>query len=171
MKYNQTLRQAVNRYKEANPNSPVLTRDVADWMMRTGQWKPKTSKLIDLLARDLSDAMRTEYFEDEQGRRVRRKHSVREKIQDEFGKWNQLVLWDNIDTANPQFMQKSFQQRRVGIADECFQLKQDMDHFNDNFNKGKPLQLWLDFTDDVADRESALSNAGETADEEAVVMS
>jgi hypothetical protein len=157
MNNSKPLQKLVNDFKTLNGGAPILARDAAAWIYKNKKWQPSLSTIIDLLAKEISDAMRTEYFEDEKGRRVRKKHAVRRKMQDEFGKWKQLVFWDNIDTANPQFMEQSFSQRRGAIADECWQLKQDVDHYNENFNHAKPLQLWLDFSDDVADREAGLT--------------
>ncbi len=66
-----------------------------------------------------------------------------------------MSLWADIDNAPRSFMEKSFGQRRKAIADDCFQVKQDVDHFNDENTDETPIQIVLDFTDDVAEMEAA----------------
>lgn len=50
---------------------------------------------------------------------------------------------------------RAFAQRRDQIIGDCCQLKADVDVYND-MNRGKlpSIQLILDFTDDVAEREA-----------------
>jgi hypothetical protein len=50
-------------------------------------------------------------------------------------------------------MLESFQQRRAGAADICWQIKQDLDSYNKFQNKGAPLQISFDFRDDNEERE------------------
>jgi hypothetical protein len=54
-------------------------------------------------------------------------------------------------------MQQSIQQRREAIADDCWQLKQDLDSYNEYHNPAEPLQVLLDFSEDVEEREAARS--------------
>jgi hypothetical protein len=50
-------------------------------------------------------------------------------------------------------MEKAFAQRRELIVGENFQLKVDIDVYNDmNTGKHQPIQLVLDYSDDVAER-------------------
>ncbi len=52
---------------------------------------------------------------------------------------------------------KAFGQRRELIVGESFQLKIDVDVFNDlNAGKYPTFQLVLDYTDDVAEREQLM---------------
>lgn len=57
--------------------------------------------------------------------------------------------------APRSFLEKSFGQCRKSIADDCFQVKQDVDHFNDEHPEEMPIQMIIDFTDDVAEMEAA----------------
>jgi len=41
-----------------------------------------------------------------------------------------------------------------GTVGDCRQLKTDVDSYNDNQNTGEPIQLVLDFTDDMAEYEA-----------------
>src|SRR5689334_16423114 len=59
----------------------------------------------------------------------------------------------------PQFMAQSIQQRREAIADDCWQLKQDLDSYNQYHNPAEPLQVVLDFSEDVEEREAARASS------------
>jgi hypothetical protein len=48
-------------------------------------------------------------------------------------------------------MERAFQQRRRHIVGECRQLKNDVDSWNDGRSNEEPIQLLLDFTEDVAE--------------------
>ena len=54
-------------------------------------------------------------------------------------------------------MEKAFAQRRELIVGENFQLKIDIDVYNDmNAGKNPPIQLVLNYSDDVAEREELM---------------
>jgi hypothetical protein len=72
----------------------------------------------------------------------------------------QTTFWYDKDIAPPQFMLESFQQRRGGAADICWQLKQDLDSYNKFHNKGTPLQISFDFRDDMEERELSARDPG-----------
>jgi len=61
------------------------------------------------------------------------------------------MLWDDIRIAPREFMERAFQLRRRQIVGDCKQLKTDVDSFNDNHPEEAPIQLLLDFGDDVAE--------------------
>jgi hypothetical protein len=64
-------------------------------------------------------------------------------------------LWDDMRTAPHQFLQMAFQQRRQDIVADCHRLKTDVDSYNDNRNPIEPIQLNLNFTNDVLELELA----------------
>ena len=159
MSYHQQLQAYIEEYRRKVHDGPVQVADIAAWLIRDGRWAPSPQAALGLLARDLSEAMRTQYATDPAGRWVRRKHAVRLKDTDSDGAKRQLVLWADIELADPQFMQQSIQQRRDSIADDCWQLKQDLDSYNQFHNPAEPLQVLLDFTEDVEEREAARAAA------------
>jgi hypothetical protein len=159
MSYHQQLQAYIEEYRRKVNGGPLQVADIAAWLIRDGRWAPSPQAAIGLLARDLSEAMRTQYATDAAGRRVRRKHAVRLKDTGPDGAKRQLVLWADIELASPQFMQQSIQQRRESIADDCWQLKQDLDSYNEFHNPAEPLQVLLDFTEDVEEREAARAAA------------
>lgn len=143
---NEQLQHIVNRYIEAGEEWPATTREIAFWAMNNKLWEPQRGKILDICAEQLAHAMREEYITDLQGRKVRAKHAARIS-------GTQQVLWDDIRTASRKHMQTAFQQRRQQIVGDCRQLKLDVDSYNENKNDGKPIQLMLDFTLDIAEAE------------------
>ena len=63
-------------YQRETGLETVNTRDMYDWTQKTGRWKPQVSTVRRQFLEQLSNALRQEYFEDNQGRRVRAKHAV-----------------------------------------------------------------------------------------------
>ena len=144
--YNSQLQRLVQRFREEEDQGPLSLPDVAKWAIEKGEWQPKQSPEA-ILAGDLAKAMREEHITDPQGRTVRSKHAARS---DQGVLW----VWDDIRTASSEFMRMALQQRRQQIVGDCKQLKNDADSFNENFNSGQPIQLSLDFAEDVAELEA-----------------
>ncbi len=65
----------------------------------------------------------------------------------------------------PDWSPDKARQRRKSISDDCFQIKQDVDHFNDEHPDEEPILMIIDFTDDVAEMEAAARQ--DTGDDEA----
>ncbi|HEY8901166.1 MAG TPA: hypothetical protein VIM61_12210 [Chthoniobacterales bacterium] len=158
MSYNKRILEMIEAYRREVADGALNPREIAAYLIRAGKWEPSLKEAMSILSEDISDAMRTQYAIDSKGRRVRRKHSVRHVSKDANGNSKQMVLWYDIEIAPPQFMFESFQQRRGSIADDCWQLKQDVDSYNENYNKAAPIQIMLDFTDDMADRQADLED-------------
>jgi hypothetical protein len=55
--------------------------------------------------------------------------------------------------AGREFMEAAFRQRRNQVVGDLYQLKQDVDSFNENHNEGQAIQLPLDFTPDIEELE------------------
>ena len=144
------LQSIVEQYRAAGQAWPATAHGIAAWAVAEGLWRPKNSDLVGQCADQLSRAMREEYITDPQGRSVRAKHAANVRRD---GK--QLALWGDIRTADPQHMRIAFHQRREQIVGDCTQLKKDVDSYNQNWNStGRPVNLVLDFSDDVAEREA-----------------
>ncbi len=149
----ETLQELVEQYRSEERVDSVSLEEAAAWMIRNNHWQPKIRTQIDILKQELSAALREEYITDPQGRRVRRKHAQRMYTVQEDGKYKQMVLWHDIETATRPQMQACSQQRRQAIVMDCKQLKQDVDSYNENYNKSVPIKLLWDFTEDLADLE------------------
>jgi hypothetical protein len=85
------------------------------------------------------------------------------------GRWAPPIksaVWNDITTAPPEHMLASLQHRRMGIADDCWQLKQDLDSYDDNWNPGERIQIWFDFMEDMEERELSAHYPSAYFDEE-----
>lgn len=147
--YSQSMQEIVRKYRESGRPWPATTEQMAGWALDNQLWAPHRGRLIRLCADQLAQAMREEYLTDAQGRRVRAKHVARIKEGD-----RQQYLWDDIRTASHQHMQTAIQQRRQQIVGDCVQLKYDVDSYNENRRPPEPIQIELDFTQDVAEVEA-----------------
>jgi hypothetical protein len=128
---------------------PVSLDIVAEWAIQQGRFVPSPRSVVKLCREALADSLREEKRVDPNGRVYRAKHSIRTSAGGV-----QLTLWADIDTAPKTFMERSFAQRRKGIVSDCFQIKQDVDHFNETRGGERPIQMVIDFTDDVAEMEA-----------------
>jgi hypothetical protein len=61
----------------------------------------------------------------------------------------QQSLWADIESAPPEHMRLSFQQRRRGIFGDVSQLRTDQDSYNENNNPGDPIQMSFNFDEDL----------------------
>lgn len=146
----------LRQYRQENGQEPVSAHAVADWAVKKGLIKPPPP--VDPVARladEFSKSWREEYRRDpETGRTYRANHAIKVSAE---GK--QMTLWGDIDEQPRAFMQKAFTQRREQIVGDCLQLSLDCDHFNSKHPEEEPIQIPLDFTDDVAERKLAPADA------------
>ncbi|MGH7514150.1 MAG: hypothetical protein ACREOQ_14645 [Gemmatimonadales bacterium] len=144
------LQDLVEAYREAGQPWPASSETMAEWAIRNRRWQPSPQATMGLLASQISEALREEYWTDPKGRRARTKHPVR-KMED----GRQTVLWDDLRTAPREHMEMTFQQRRGLIVADCRQLKTDVDSFNDfGQTEGRPIVVQLDFRLDVEELEA-----------------
>jgi hypothetical protein len=98
--------------------------------------------------------MSTQMVIDAKGRRVRKKLCLRRKAKNPDGSTYIQATWFDKDFAPPSFKEEVFDQRRESAANMLWQLKQDIDHYNEFDNPGAPYQTTFDFVSDMADREA-----------------
>lgn len=158
--FSEQMQAIFERYTQEVSADPVSLDAVAAWAIEQGLYRAAPRDIVKICRDALADGLRQEKRIDEKGRKYRAKHSIRIWIEGQ-----QLSLWADIDTAPRTFLEKSFGQRRKSIANDCFQIKQDVDHFNDEHSDEEPIQMILDFTDDVAEMEAAAQQG--IGDEEA----
>ena len=154
MTYKEQCRGIVGKYRASGQPWPATAREMAAWAIRERLWAFPPSAIVSRCADDLATAMREEYITDPQGRRVRAKHAARI----ERG-GHQMVLWADRRDASRQHMAIAFQQRRYQVVQDCFQLKWDVDSYNENLKPDRPIRLPLDFTLDVMEMEAAAMDA------------
>jgi len=144
--YSERMQDIFRQYESSGMPIPAEPRAVAAWAIKNELWKPKPSDVYTLFAEDLTRALREEYRTDEQGRRYRAKHAVRSTRN---GK--QISFWADMASAPHNHMKKAFVQRRKQIVGDCYQLQTDVDVYNETRSQNEPIQVLLDFTDDVAE--------------------
>ena len=140
------LQRVAFLYRQDGQPWPASSRSIASRAIANGLWQPKRTDPVSQCADQISRALREEYITDPQGRRVRTKHPapvVRDGAQ--------LALWDDIRTAPRAHMHIAFQSRRRQIVGDCYQLKNDVDSFNDNRSSLDPIQISFNFTRDLAE--------------------
>lgn len=142
--------EVFDRYAAEVDPAPTPLEDVAQWAVLNGLYKPNLKTVLQMCRDDMADALRQDKRVDEEGRTYRAKLSVRTSIGG-----TQLSLWADADLAPRSFVEKAVHQGRRAIASDCYQLKQTADHFNFARGGDNPIQLILDFTDDVAELEAA----------------
>lgn len=152
--YNEQLRDIMERYRESGQEWPATAREIAEWAIANGYYTAHKSKLIAKAAEEFATAMREEHHTDPQGRRVRTLHAARVTRRLADGTRQQMMLWNDIRTADTKFMERAFQLRRRQIVGDCRQLKNDLDSYNDNRTETqKQIQMEFDFTEDLRELE------------------
>jgi hypothetical protein len=128
------------------------------YRLRHSKESASATGCFDVLAGQMAQALRDELGTDAKGRRYRLNHAVR------ITKAGvQHTFWAMMGFASHDHMEKTFAQRREQIIGDCYPLKIDVDVYNDmNSDKKQEVQLVLDFTEDVAEREQ-LENSGDKA--------
>lgn len=143
------LQNIWHKYDAERSHKPTSAREAVEWAVKEGHLELPNVDPYDVLAGQMSQALREEYDTDGQGRRYRVNHAVR------VTKGGvQYTFWGMLGFASHEHMEKAFTQRREQIVGDNVQLKIDVDVYND-LNRGKhpEIQLVLDYTDDVKERE------------------
>ncbi|HXM93453.1 MAG TPA: hypothetical protein VOA64_04240 [Candidatus Dormibacteraeota bacterium] len=141
-----------HRYDSSRNHKPTSMKQAAAWAVADGLLQLPEVDPLDILADQMSRAVREEYGTDEQGRRYRLNHAVRVTRGGV-----QYTFWGVMGYAPHDHMEMAFGQRREQVVGDNLQLKIDVDVYND-MTKGKhpPIQLVLDYTEDVAEREQLM---------------
>ena len=152
----QTRQDIVAKYRNSGEEWPTDTKTIAAWAIRQGLWDMPRRSAIDICAKELAEAMREEYITDPQGRRVRKKHAIRNN--------KQLAFWVDIEDpeTTTEQIEEALQARRAMVFTDCRQLKNDMDSYNENWNREDPIQMSFDFTEDLAESEQPVEYDGIT---------
>lgn len=159
--YTNIVREYVERYKRENKTSgPIDPHDIAAWAYREGLMKPNPKTIVDVLAADIAQVFREEYRVDKYGRRYRAMHAAKQKINNK-----QTSLWADMDDKNVprEHFVRSFSQRRQQVVGDCFQLKTDVDVYNEKNSGSEKIPLILDFTEDVAELQLAFERPDKAA--------
>jgi hypothetical protein len=143
------LQQIWHRYDTNHKHKPTSAREAVEWAVADGLLELPEVDPYDVLAGQMSHALREEYDTYTDGQRYRVNHAVR------VTKGGvQYTFWAMMGFAPHEHMEIAFAQRRDQIIGDNLQLKTDVDVYNE-LNKGKrsSIQLVLDYTEDVAERQ------------------
>lgn len=144
------LQRAWHLFEKDNGHLPASAREAAVWAVKCALIQLPDVDPYDALADDMARALREEYATDQRGRRYRVNHAVRVTR-----RGVQYTMWAMLQTAPREHMQKAFNQRREQVVGDLVQLATDVEVYNE-MNKGaEPIQLVLDFRDDVEERRVA----------------
>lgn len=137
---------------EQHIGRPGRLDDAIEWGLAHGKISMPSTDPRAILRAEMKDALRAETRRDAQGREYRANAAL--TFTRDGGV--QEHLWGDTDRATTprEYMAESFAQRRKGIVDDCVKLKIDVDHYNETRGGAEPIQLVLDFADDVAEREA-----------------
>lgn len=143
--------QIVAEYREAGQPWPASAKRIARWAINNRKWKRHSEAAVTLCALDISKGMRQEYYTDPQNRRVRVKLSARfRRSGGRDGTDTFETLWGDVRSADRDFAEVGFSNRRAQMAGEAKQYSTDISSYNDNCNPGEPIEVNVDFTDDVS---------------------
>lgn len=134
-------------YEAEHDHKAVSAREVVDWGVATRGLKLPRVDPRDVLASQMSRALREEYATDGKGRRYRLNHAMRVTKNGV-----QLTIWGILGYAPHIHMQRAFTQRREQVIGDLVQLAVDVEVYNEKIPEEKHIQLVLDFADDVAER-------------------
>lgn len=145
------LQYLIHRYRKKTGIKEVDMKIVAKWAVVQGYQPPKPQDPIDMLAKSLARAARQETRTDEKTQLpYRANHALR--IQQDY---IQRTLWFDIDEATRSQILKSLINRREQMVGDAYQLTLDTAHWNRSNPTEEPIQIPLDFTDDVEWRKNA----------------
>ncbi len=145
--------RALYAYKQATGVKEVDPHELAKWAHRHLQWPmPEPQSPLDRLAKEFSRAMREETRKDAKTGKPYRAHHAYPSTEPN----GQTVMkWVDIDEAPRKQMHKSLQLRREQMVGDGLQLSLDADHWNSVNPKAEPIEIELDFTDDIEWRKNA----------------
>lgn len=153
------MQRLIRHYREATGKTECGMREVAEYAVKMGWPLPKPKDPLERLAEQFSDAAREETRKDSvTGNPYRANLAVTVPTQN-----GQLTLWADADEAPRPFAHTSFIQRREQIVDDAVQLTHDVNHWNRVNKESDPIQIPLDFTDDVQWRLNAASTEEQAA--------
>lgn len=138
-------------YRKRTGKNEITMREVAEFATKVLKMElPVPPDPLDILAKKLATAAREETRKD---KTTNRPYRVNHAIP--LG--SQQTLWVDIDNATRSQMHKSLTNRRNQIIGDALQLDSDAEHWNNINPDEQPIQMILDFTDDVEERKAVES--------------
>lgn len=143
----QQRQEVIALYRAEHGDTPASMAQIAKWALDRGLIGKSKVDIVKQVAHELAVSARQQEEVDPQGRTVRKLHCVRYYR----GDGEQLTLWDDRTTANPEFMRLSLVQRRNGIVGDNRHLKDDTDSWNDNNQYGAFIPMSYNYESDMTE--------------------
>jgi hypothetical protein len=149
--HTEQLQRLFHDYEKHLGKTATLSSAI-EWGLENGRIAEPKPDPKAILIRDMRNALRAETSTDADGREYR----VNAAVTFTRGGGIQESFWGTVDlkTTPEEFLSEWIGQRRKGVVDDCVKLKNDVDHINSTYPNRKPIQLVLDFSDDVAEKEA-----------------
>lgn len=142
---NQRLQRILRHFKAETGKTDFEMSEVAEFAISKGYPVPQPKKPRDLLAKEFAAAAREQTRVDPlTGKPYRAYQSYKQRVGGQ-----QLSLWVDIDEASRAKMQLCTQLRRQQMVRDGYHLALDVEHWNNRNTEEEPLQLDLEFTEDV----------------------
>lgn len=146
------MQSILRQYRDETGVTDVDMRNVAQFAVDHLGWPlSQPADPIERLAKEFARAAREEIKYDQvTGKPYRVNHAIPADS-------GQLRLWIDIDSPNTtrSKMLRSLGIRREQMVGDGLLLSYDADHWNSNHPDQEPIQIELDFTDDVAWRKNS----------------
>ncbi len=156
--YTRQILAIMDEFAQVHGVTEVDPNEAARWAIRERKWDEPPDGKVRRLAKIMRRAAREDFFEDENGEPVRNRHPIPYRVVDEP---TQKYLWLKMEEMSPGQFRLSAQVRRRGMVAGAIQYVRDVSYFNVHFNPGEPIEVSVDFTDDVAENRQS----GEYIDE------
>jgi hypothetical protein len=141
--FNEQLVKIVEDYRKAGEPWPASREQIAEWAVAHERYQLTRGMAVSQCAERLSKAMGLQHVKDKTGRSIRKYYAARMR---ENG---QLVMkWDDLNAERP-FMEVAAANRRNQILGQCWQLKNDMDSYNERRCPEEPIQMDFNFNIDL----------------------
>jgi hypothetical protein len=140
---NEQLVRIVEDYRAAGQAWPATREQIAEWAVANDRYQLTRGMAVSQCAEKLSRAMGLEHIRDSKGRSVRKYYAARIR---ESG---QLIMkWDDLNAERP-FMEVAAANRRNQVLGQCWQLKNDIDSYNERRCPDEPIQIDFNFNVDL----------------------
>ncbi len=147
------IRKICDQFRKENENKPFNIDEVVVWAVNKKLLDlPEINNILEMqfkkLHKEVYDVVSNEY-----GLHNNKKYRKNRVVKTDKKDGTSGFLWDSVDTCSRDHMWGSVKQQREQVVSEMLQMKIDVDVWNDIHQNEELIQLVLDFTDDIAERE------------------
>ena len=141
--FNEQLLRIVEDYRAAGEPWPATREQMAEWAVANDRYELTRGMAVSQCAEKISRAMGLEHVKDNQGRSVRKYYAARVRENEQL-----VMKWDDLNADRP-FMEVAAANRRNQVLGQCWQLKNDIDSYNERRCPDQPIQMDFNFNVDL----------------------